>query len=89
VCRVYVDFEGVGSLPEDAVSVTTTATSFTLSISTPTMVHVLNLSPLHDTITDVTIRRKPDSLVLTVKKETAVSWWELTKGKPSVGMEDI
>jgi hypothetical protein len=86
---VYVDFEGLESLPEDACQVTSDATSFELTITKSSedgkqeTRHVLKLGPLSDEITGATIKRKPASLVLRLAKKEVGTWFELVKGASS------
>lgn len=49
---MYVDFPGVGALPESAVAVKNSDTSLELSIAAADgkVVHVLKLAPLYDKI---------------------------------------
>lgn len=49
---MYVDFPGVGALPESAVAVKNTDTSVELSITAADgkAVHVLKLAPLYDKV---------------------------------------
>lgn len=41
--------------------------------------YVLNLSPLHDTISAVTYRKKSDKFILTLKKAVETTWTSLKK----------
>lgn len=51
-CSVYVDFVGVGALPEESVTVKNTDTSVELAITSADgkAVHLLKLAPLYDKI---------------------------------------
>lgn len=93
---VFVDFEGLEALPEDAVQVTSGPQSFELTITKAAAgtaaaaeVHVLKLGPLSEEITGVTVKRKPASLVLRLaKKDTTTTWFELLKGGGGAGVDD-
>jgi hypothetical protein len=85
---VYVDYDGLEALPEDACQVTSDDTSFELTIAkrsadcTAETRHTLKLGPLAHEITGVTVKRKPSSVVLRLaKKETSQAWPQLLKGR--------
>ena len=78
--KVYVDFEGAQSIPEENISLETTATSLTFSLSdVGGKDYKLVLSPLSQEISSGSFRKKDAMIVLTLKKEVESTWFSLLK----------
>ena len=78
--KVYIEIEEALSVPDDKISLETTATSVTFSLSdVGGKDYKLVLSPLSQEISGGTFRKKADMIVLTLQKELESTWLTLLK----------
>ena len=77
--KIYITLEGVGQLADKQLVLEWTPTSVDLRINDlGGKVYGLSL-PLYSTIKGAKLKKKPDSLVLTLSKEDELTWAELKK----------
>lgn len=86
--KLYVDFPGVGALPEEAVAVEWTASSVKVTVTTAEGVHRLTVEPLSDGISGATVRRKENQFTLVLEKAVEAPWLDLKKAKVASDEDD-
>ena len=79
--KVYVDFEGAAAVPDDQLTLETTATSLTFALANVNggKDYKLVLAPLSREIAGATYKKKDSMFVLTLKKDEETTWHSLKK----------
>mmetsp|Transcript_35541 Transcript_35541/g.61423 ORF Transcript_35541/g.61423 Transcript_35541/m.61423 type:complete len:196 (-) Transcript_35541:312-899(-) len=78
--KIYISLDSIGEVADDAVTIENTENSLTLVMITSTGAsHQLLITKLYDNITAATFRKKPDKVIVTLKKASSFSWHDLKK----------
>ena len=77
--KLYIEFEAAFELGDEDYILTNTSTSFDFSVTHKDVEYKLSIQSLHAPIESVTVKKKCDKYVLSLKKSSEVSWFELKK----------
>jgi len=77
--KIYVDYEGADQVDDNDISLENTKTSIDFTVSLPDVDHKLVVPSLNNDIDNVTYKKKNDKFVLTLKKSSEMSWFDLKK----------
>ena len=82
--KIYVKLPGVGGLDDDAVAVSFTATSFDVTIAGyEDSDRRLTFKTLFAPISKVTVKKKPDKIIVILVKEEEKDWPCIAQGTAS------
>ena len=78
--KIYIGLEPIGEVADDAITIENTENSLNLTMSNSAGAsHQLLITKLYDNITSATFRKKPDKVIVTLKKASSFSWHDLKK----------
>jgi len=77
--KIYIDFEGADQVDDNDISLHNTKTSLEFAVSLPDLHYKLVVPSLNNDIDTVIYKKKSDKFVLTLKKATDISWFDLKK----------